>query len=177
MTMGRVARLAAAVILLLAPLDASAEMRRVQLSVLGMDCAICAHSLVIAARKVEGVESVEVSLERASMDIRLRPGNRITLGQLRQLVKNTGFAAKDATVTALGTLVDRSGKPALDVAGINTVWLLVGDSKRAESLSDAIRGLPSKEAGTVEVTGVVRAPTSASQQEQMVVTAIAPPAK
>jgi copper chaperone CopZ len=176
--MRRVVRLGAAMLLLLlTPVHAGAEMRRVRLSVLGMDCAICAHSLVIAVRKVEGVESVEVSLERASMDIRLRPGNRITLGQLRQLVKNTGFTAKDATVTAVGTLVDRGGKPALDIAGTNAVWLLAADSESGEPFSDATRRLSSKQAGPVEVTGVVPAPTSATQQERIVVTTIAPPAK
>jgi copper chaperone CopZ len=192
--MTRVARFAAAMLLVLVtPFHATAEMRRVRLSVLGMDCAICAHSLVVVVRKVEGVESVDVSLERAAMDVRLRAANRITLGQLRQLVKNTGFIATDAVVTAVGTLVDHSGKPGLDVVGTNAVWLLVADQgpvpvfpkeggqspfpKSVEPFREATRRLSSKQPGLVEVTGVVRAPTSASQQEQILVTAVGPVAK
>lgn len=60
----------------------------------------------VAVRKLDGVESVDVSLERASVTIGLRPGNRITLPQLRQIIRNNGFSAKDATVTAIGTVIE-----------------------------------------------------------------------
>ncbi|HEU4889981.1 MAG TPA: hypothetical protein VFT47_00430 [Vicinamibacterales bacterium] len=56
--------------------------------------------------ELDGVESVDVSLERASVMIGLRPGNRITLPQLRQIIRNNGFSAKDATVTAIGTVIE-----------------------------------------------------------------------
>ena len=52
-----------------------------------------------------------MSLERASAVIALRPGNRITLPQLRQIIKNNGFTAKEATVTVAGTVIERGGSP------------------------------------------------------------------
>ena len=68
-------------------------------------------------RKVDGVESVDVSLERASAAINLRPGNRITLAQLRQIIKNNGFVSKDVQVTAAGTPATIEGRPAFTVDG------------------------------------------------------------
>lgn len=66
-------------------------------------------------KKLDGVESVDVSLEKATADIRLRPGNTITLPQLRRLIRQSGYPTKDARVDARGTVVDRDGKPALDL--------------------------------------------------------------
>ena len=66
-------------------------------------------------KKLDGVESVEVSLEKATADIRLKPDNRITLSQLRQTIRKSGYPTKDARIEARGTIVERNGKPALDL--------------------------------------------------------------
>ncbi len=69
----------------------------------------------MAVQKLDGVESVEVSLERASADIRLKPGNKVTLPQLRKIIRQSGYPTSDARVEARGTFVERNGKPALDL--------------------------------------------------------------
>ena len=69
----------------------------------------------VAVKKLDGVESVEVSLEKASADIRLKAGNKITLPQLRKIIRQSGYPTKDAHVEARGTFVERNGKPALDL--------------------------------------------------------------
>jgi len=69
----------------------------------------------VAIKKLDGVESVDVSLEKASADIKLKPGNTITLPQLRRIIRQGGYPTKDAHVEARGTVVDRNGKPALDL--------------------------------------------------------------
>ena len=84
----------------------------------------------VAVQKLPGVESVNVSLERASTEIQLRPGNSITLDQLRSIIKNNGFTAKEATVTVVGKLIERGGQLALEVTGTNTVMLIVADPKQ-----------------------------------------------
>jgi copper chaperone CopZ len=96
----------------------------------------------VAIKKLDGVESVDVSLEKASADIRLKPDNRITLPQLRQIIKNNGYPTKDAQVTARGRIVERNGTPVLDLLN-GTVLELTDKPKIA---SDR----------TVEVTGVSR---------------------
>jgi copper chaperone CopZ len=69
----------------------------------------------VAIKKLDGVESVDVSLEKASADIRLKPGNAITLPQLRRIIRQAGYPTKGAQVEARGTVVDRNGNPALDL--------------------------------------------------------------
>ena len=69
----------------------------------------------VAIKKLSGIESVDVSLEKASADIRLKADNNITLTQLRQIIKNNGYPTKDAQITARGRIVDRNGTPALDL--------------------------------------------------------------
>lgn len=173
--MTRLFRTAAALMLMLiVPVSARAEMRRVQLAVLGMDCAICAHGVRVALQKLEGVQSLTVSLERSSADITLRPGNRVGLPQLRQIIKDNGFTAKDAMVTVVGVLIERGGKPALDVTGASLVWLLAPDPKRGGPYDEAVKRLSAKQSGLVEITGVVAPPSSSSsaQHEQMTVLSI-----
>ena len=69
----------------------------------------------VALKKLDGVESVDVSLEKASADIRLKPGNTITLPQLRRIIREAGYPTKDAQIEARGTVIERNGRPTLDL--------------------------------------------------------------
>ena len=113
----------------------------------------------VAVQKLAGVESVTVSLERASTDIRLRPGNTLTLDQIRTLIRNNGFATKEATVTVVGRLIERGGQPALEVTGTNVVMLVEADTRQPDvfvQLQERLRTLPgaaTRLTGAVESSG------------------------
>ena len=126
-------------------------------------------------RKVDGVESVDVSLERASAAINLRPGNRITLAQLRQIIKNNGFSAKEATVTVVGTLTERGGKPALTITGTDAVWLLTSGNTAA--YADAAQRVKAQEASPVQATGNVAVPVNPNQPEELALQSLGPAPK
>lgn len=64
-------------------------------------------------KRVDGVQTVTVSLKAGLTVLELRPGNSVTLAALRTVIKNNGFVSKDAQVTARGTL----GSDAFVVAG------------------------------------------------------------
>jgi copper chaperone CopZ len=96
----------------------------------------------VAVKKLEGVESIDVSLEKSSAVIVLKPDNKLTLPQLRRVIRNAGYPTKDAQVTAKGAVLDRNGKPVLD--------LLNGS---ALELTEMPKGAP---AGPVEIVGVSR---------------------
>ena len=130
---------------------------------------MCAHAVRVAIRKLPGVESVDVSLERAITDIRLKPNNAVTLAQLRHIIKTSGFNAKEATVTAAGTLVERDGKPAVTVSIINTVWLIVPESGRPSVYADAAKRIDSRPSMGIEITGVVPEPKAGVTAEQIAV--------
>ena len=97
--------------------------------------------------RVPGVERVDVSLERALVDVRLRPGNTLTLAELRAMIKSGGFTGKEADVTVDGTLAMRDGTLVLDVTG----------TKSTLTLEDAkdLAGRPTGSA--VQITGRVEA--------------------
>ena len=137
------------------PSSTSAEYTRVELKIFGMDCAICAHGVRVAVQKVEGVESVELSLEHAQADIRLRAGNAVALDRFRQIVKANGFEPKDATVTAVGTVRDSGGKLSFDISGVGTSLSVSPDKTSAATLKLLKSALDAKAAAVFEVSGVV----------------------
>ena len=96
----------------------------------------------VAIKKLDGVESVDVSLEKATADVRLGPGNTITLPQLRRIIRQSGYPTKDAHVEARGTLVERNGKPTLDLQNGSFLELAARPTAPAD--------------GVVDVTGVSR---------------------
>ena len=125
----------------------------------------------VAVQKLPGVESVDVSLERESTEIQLRPGNAITLEQIRRLIKNNGFTAKEATVVAVGSLIERGGQPALDVTGTNTVMLIAADPKQPAIFKQVQDRLSARSAGLVRLTGIVE--SRPDSPDRMVVRAMA----
>ena len=96
----------------------------------------------VAIKKLEGVESIEVSLEKANADIRLKPGNTITVPQLRRIIRQSGYPTRDATIEARGTIVEKNGTPALDL--LNGSFLELSE-KPAAAMT-----------GTVDVKGTSR---------------------
>jgi copper chaperone CopZ len=138
-----------------APSSARAEYTRIELKIFGMDCAICAHGVRVAVQKVEGVESVELSLERAQADIRLRAGNAVPLDRFRQIVKGNGFEPKEATVTAVGTVGDSGGNVSFEISGVGTSLIVSRDKTSAAALKLMKSALDAKAPAVFEVSGVV----------------------
>jgi copper chaperone CopZ len=128
---------------------------------------VCAHAVRVAIRKLPGVEAVDVSLERALADIRLRPGNTVTLPQLRQIIKNNGFTAKDATITVVGTIIERGGQPAINVTGTDIVMRLVADARATAAFKQVQDRMRTKHATPVQITGL--AESRGDQPDQIVV--------
>ena len=55
-------------------------------------------------QKVDGVQSVQVSLKQGTTTLDLRPDNKVTLARLRTVIKNNGFVSRDAIIVAVGTV-------------------------------------------------------------------------
>ncbi len=98
----------------------------------------------VALLKLPGVESAVVSLEKAEADIRLKPDNRLTLPQLREVLKKNGYPTRDAQIEARGQLVESSGTRVFDLLNGSTLDVETGGA-----------AVPSDRA--VDVTGVTRA--------------------
>jgi hypothetical protein len=78
-------------------------------------------------KRIDGVESVDVSLNEGTATLGLKRGNHVTVQQVRDVVRKNGFTPKATGVRVAGTVVDRNGKPALAVRGLELVLLLAGE--------------------------------------------------
>ncbi len=93
----------------------------------------------VAVKKIEGVDSIEVSLNRGVATISLAPDNRVTIEQVREAIRSNGFTPKAAEVRMRGRVIEQNGKLALSVAGQNRVYLLIDDAEAA-GVAARIRG-------------------------------------
>ena len=126
----------------------------------------------VAVRKLEGVESVEVSLQRGQASIRLRPGNRVTLPLLRQLVKDNGFNAREAAVTVRGQVVPEGNTLGLSVAGTGSVLTIVPDEARPAAYRNLRERLTRSSLPSVTLDGMVPEPQPKDGRDRLRVTAV-----
>ena len=145
----------ALLLLLLSAAPAHAEYRRIELKILGMDCATCAHGVRVAMQKLDGVATVELSLERAQAEVSLKPDNRLTLDQFRQVVKRNGFEPKQAVVTAIGTVREAGGRMVFEVSGVPTPLVISLDKSAPDALKQLKGAFGAKSAAVFEIVGTV----------------------
>lgn len=84
------------------PLGSHAQLLEVNQTVFGMDCAPCAYGLEKRIQKMEGVQSASVSLNKGLLVADLEENNQLTLKRIREAIKESGFQAREATVTVRG---------------------------------------------------------------------------
>jgi copper chaperone CopZ len=78
----------------------------------------CAHVVDVALKKVAGVESVEVSLNKGLATVKLKPGNTVSLPQLWEVIHKNGYTPKSTAVSVRGELANVSGQIRLKVSGM-----------------------------------------------------------
>ena len=97
----------------------------------------CAHVVNVALKKVAGVESVEVSLNKGLATVKLKPGNTVSVPQLWQLLHDKGYTPKATTVSVRGELADVQGRMQLKVSGTKDALVLVADPKNGAGYGEA----------------------------------------
>lgn len=65
---------------------------------------------------------MNVSLKHGLVSITLKPGNTVTLEQVRKAIKDDAFTPKEARVVAVGELAPASGKLQFKIARTNEVF-------------------------------------------------------
>ncbi|MCC6341104.1 MAG: heavy-metal-associated domain-containing protein [Bryobacterales bacterium] len=109
------------------------------------DCASCAESLRRKLARDPGVESVNVDLRENVAAFDLKPGNKIRLRRIRDLVEQSGFEPEKAQVVVLGTASVERGIVTLGIAGAD-------DSIRLRDPEARMREFITRK---VEIKGVV----------------------
>lgn len=119
----------------------------------------------VAIKKVSGVQDVKVSLKDGTANIKLKDGNKVNVEQVRDIVRKNGFTPKATEVKVGGKVIERNGKPALEVSGPDEVYLLEGN---VEPLKD-------KTGTHVVLTGQVPETQNKNEAPKLVVKDVASP--
>lgn len=114
----------------------------------------CAFAVRGAFRKLSGVESVDVSLNKGLAAIRMKPGNTLTIEQFWETVRQNGFTPRETSVVLRGEILQLAGKLELKVSGSNRAYELVADPK----VPHAIDELRSRIGKTLTLEGTLTPP-------------------
>jgi copper chaperone CopZ len=111
----------------------------------------CAHVVDVALKKVPGVETVEVSLNKGLATVKLKPGNTVSVLQLWELIHKNGYTPKATAVSVRGDLANADGRLQLKVSGTKETLLLAADPKTPAAYGEAAKKL----GRTVVIQGVM----------------------
>ena len=101
----------------------------------------------VSLMSVNGIASVEVSLDKGLATVKLKPGNTVTLKQLHDAIAKNGFTMKQSHIVAAGKVVQENGARKFQVSGSNEAWTLLPEAGAAAA--------PSSNAATLVVDGTV----------------------
>jgi copper chaperone CopZ len=99
----------------------------------------CAFAVRGAFKKLSGVESVDVSLNKGLATVKLKPGNALTVEQFWQTVRQNGFSPKETNVVVRGEVLQTDGKLQVKVSGANRTYDLVQESKAPNATEEVKR--------------------------------------
>jgi hypothetical protein len=103
----------------------------------------------VAIKKLPGVESADVSLNKGLVTIKLASGNTVRVEQIRKAILNDAFKPRDAWVQVIGELFSQSGKLEFKVTGTGETFAVLP----ATGVS-----LPKEAGRALLVEGVIAAP-------------------
>ena len=104
----------------------------------------------VALKKLDGVESADVSLNEGRVSVQFASENAVTINQLRRTIRDQGFSPKDAILTVSAVIEMRDGVLVAVVPGSGAAYTLTAE--------ESIRSrLTSGTGGTVIVRGRVAA--------------------
>jgi hypothetical protein len=101
----------------------------------------------VSLMSVNGVASVEVSLDKGLASVKLKPGNTVTLQQLQHAITKNGFTMKQSHLIAAGKMIHSDGGMKFQISGSNQTLALVPESSGAPA--------PSPGAATAIVEGTI----------------------
>lgn len=73
----------------------------------------------VALKAVNGVENVEVSLNRGNAVVTMKPGNNVSFRDIQRAITKNGFVVNDTKVEVSGQILRSNGQLAVQVTGTN----------------------------------------------------------
>jgi hypothetical protein len=82
----------------------------------------------VSLMSVNGIASVDVSLDKGLATVKLKPGNSVTLKQLHDAIAKNGFTMKQSHIVAAGKVVQTTSGAKFQISGSNDLLSLLPDS-------------------------------------------------
>ena len=92
---------------------------------------MCAHAVRVAIERLDGVESVEMSLNEGRATIRLADENGVALSAIRRTVEQGGFTPREAVVEVAARVLVQDGRLRLRVPGADEIYDLPSPGESA----------------------------------------------
>ena len=89
-------------------------------------------------QKLDGVESVDVSLNEGRVRVQFAPETSVTIAQLRRTIRNQGFTPREATLTVSAQIEMRGGAPVAVVPGSGVTYTVTAGGDVLEQLSGLV---------------------------------------
>jgi copper chaperone CopZ len=89
----------------------------------------------VSLKSVDGVDAVDVSLEKGLASVKMKPGNAATSKQLQEAITKNGFTMKPSNVSVAGKIVMTNGQPQLQVSGSNDLLNLIPDNPQTTNVN------------------------------------------
>lgn len=126
----------------------------------------------VALQKMDGVSAVTVTLKDGLAKLTLKPGNKVTLSEIRRVVERSGFTPQRASIVAEAEEIrSASGQSQIKVSHSNETFPL------AQATTEQVRAALEKHGGKrIVVEGVVPAAKD-NPAGAMAVTAVKPTGK
>jgi copper chaperone CopZ len=130
---------------------------------------VCAHAVSVAVKKVNGVESVNVSLNEGKASIHFKPESTAKYEGVRTGIEKNGFAVKDAYVRARGRLQQTNDGLQFVVSGSGETFTVTPEDAKNVELAQAMQKKTGEE---VILEGTVPTPEKNKTQTTFKVKAI-----
>src|SRR3989338_8562238 len=111
--------------------NAWAEVLEVELRIDGLSCPFCVFNIEKPLKKLGAAGSLQTNYKEGVVRMGVKPGEPVDLAQFRQAVANTGFSLRAIRLTAIGTVSQWEGHPALEARGTRQRFLLFKEEDKA----------------------------------------------
>jgi copper chaperone CopZ len=89
----------------------------------------------VSLKSVDGVDAVNVSLDKGLANVKMKPGNAATFKQLQEAITKNGFTMKPSNVSVVGKIVIIKNQPKVQVSGSNDLVNLIPDGSQTANVN------------------------------------------
>src|SRR5438045_7442708 len=108
--------------ILLASLSLAAELRKLEMTVGGLECDSCALSVDRVIKRIRGVDTATFDAKANLVSVTFKPDNKVQLSAIRDAVKGVGYTPGEVKLTARGSLASENGEWNFQPAGLDVKW-------------------------------------------------------